>query len=606
MVTWLLGYSVTQLLDYLVTRLLSYLVTWLLSYNFYCFHLPLYPPLPRILSATSPCRREYLHFASYTEQEVLGDGLQEGVLSTLLEAEEPLLLHLDGRLPESLALPLSQLADSREFMNGRGKKQVPVNGVRFLLETDNLANISESFLARSVVVDLTSLEPLVASLVLEHSLAREEDQDVRSLLREAVSLLLGCVGQQPAAPLDSYLQRSHQVKVQEMMEIFQSISTKTSSSGERMNFLVYSFFWAFTSCLPEQGQQEVAAKVRECLELHKEKVFSHVTIQEVPLALVVPQQGPLSQESASWTQWSVQETLVKLAVTLLRAHVPVLILGERLGQQVYEEVQASVRASLATTKVHSCDLHALSTASSVVVDLGKQLQRRGNTSLVPRESREIVLAIGDLATPAGSDCDSAVALVKDLLEPRKLYLEGHGFEVQDVTLLCKLSPKGAVFRERRSLSRFVCLYARDNFEESVAGFQTRLVSQHPGLGEQVGKVAEAAKKLLGTSHKSYSSLSMLLTSDIIVSLLAGLATATFLSGERLVGEFCRRLHQALVSPAIDLGQRRVVQQWIQASLASAGLTFSLEYDTEVSEDYSCAGSNPFHSPTRTAFLLTST
>jgi hypothetical protein len=110
--------------------------------------------------------------------------------------------------------------------------------------------------------------------------------------------------------------------------------------------------------------------------------------------------------------------------------------------------------------VHSYDLHALSTASSLISGLGAALQRRGDTTLVPRDSREIVLAISDLSTPASTSFDRVAALLKDLLEPRKLFLGGRGYEVQDVSLLCKLSPKGALFRDRRSLQRFVCLYAR--------------------------------------------------------------------------------------------------------------------------------------------------
>ena len=80
-----------------------------------------------LMSGPASCRREYLHFASYTEAELMGDSTTDGVISSILEAGEEdqgLLLHLDGRLPESLALPLSLLADSRQFMDGSGRKQV--------------------------------------------------------------------------------------------------------------------------------------------------------------------------------------------------------------------------------------------------------------------------------------------------------------------------------------------------------------------------------------------------------------------------------------------------------------------------------------------------
>ena len=103
------------------------------------------------------------------------------------------------------------------------------------------------------------------------------------------------------------------------------------------------------------------------------------------------------------------------------------------------------------------------------------------------------------------------------------------------------------------------------------------------MSGEVGKVAEAARRMLNTSVKEHQSLSMVLTSDIIVDLLSSLA-GTLTSGEHLLAEFCRRLHQNLVSPAIDLTQQKMVQQWIRTSLAAAGITFGVEYQHQVTEE----------------------
>ena len=308
---------------------------------------------------------------------------------------------------------------------------------------------------------------------------------------------------------------------------------------------------------------------------------------------------------------------VRLAVTLLRAHVPVLVVGERLGQQVRanpfsnakfhllalyrclrkcrkwfqqaspqpSETNLRIYSYIDLPRVHQRDLHALSIASNVTDLLDSVLQRRGQSTLVPRDSREIVLSLSDLSTPTSTSFDRVTSIIKDLLEPRKLFLDhGSGYNVQDVTLLCKLSPKGTLFQNRRCLQRFFCLYARDNFEESVEAFSSQLTKKFPEVSIEVGKVAEAARRMLNTSVKSYSSLSMVLTSDIIVDLLSSLAEVTLTSGSQVLAEFCRRLHQSLVSPAIDLTQQKMVQQWITTSLAAAGITYGLEYDHEVSED----------------------
>ena len=518
--------------------------------------------LAHALLGRTSCRKEYLHFSSYTEAQLIGE--KEGILSRLLERkeEETLLLHIDGHFPESLALPLSLLADKQQFMDGEGRKVVPGMPIHFLLETDDLTSVSEAFLARAVVVDISSLELNLANLILEYRLSDEEDTQ-RKRMMDGFKLLESAIGQHSTAK-----------RCQEMMDIYHAISTKPTSEKERMNYLVYSFFWSHTAC------KEAAVKIKECVEANRSSIFSSCTIHDMDLNRLVPQQGPLSQEAASWTEWGCQETQVRLAVALLRAHIPVLIVGERLGQQVFEEVQRMIMASLPTTKVHKCDLHALSTASSITEVLDSVLQRRGQSTLVPRESREIVLAVSDLSTPTTPSFDRVTSIIKDLIEPKKLFLDhGSGYNVQDVTLLCKEGGRGG----RGFAQRFVCLYVRDNFEESVEAFTSQLTKKFPEVSGEVGKVAEAARRMLNTSVKEHQSLSMVLTSDIIVDLLSSLA-GTLTSGEHLLAEFCRRLHQNLVSPAIDLTQQKMVQQWIRTSLAAAGITYGVEYEHQVTEE----------------------
>ena len=239
--------------------------------------------LAHALLGRKTCRKEYLHFSSYTEAELIGENGKEGILSRLLERkeEETLLLHIDGLFPESLALPLSLLADSQQFMDGEGRKVEPGLPINFLFETDDLKSVSEAFLARAVVVDISSLEPQVANLILEHRLSGEDDT-VRKTMMDGFTLLESAIGQQSTAALDKYLQRSRQVKAQEMMDIYDAVSTKPSSEKERMNYLLYSFYWAFTSCFSDSARKEAAVKIKECVEANRSSVFSPCTIQVGP------------------------------------------------------------------------------------------------------------------------------------------------------------------------------------------------------------------------------------------------------------------------------------------------------------------------------------
>lgn len=239
--------------------------------------------LAHALFGRKTCRKEYLHFSSYTEADLIGENGKEGILSRLLERkeEETLLLHIDGHFPESLALPLSLLADSQQFMDGEGRKVVPGLPIHFLFETEDLKSVSEAFLARAVVVDISRLEPQVANLILEHRLSGEEDT-VRKTMVDGFKLLESAIGQQSTAALDKYLQRSRQVKSQEMMDIYDAVSTKPSGDKERMNYLVYSFYWAFTSCFSDTARREAAVKIKECVEANRSSVFSSCTIQVGP------------------------------------------------------------------------------------------------------------------------------------------------------------------------------------------------------------------------------------------------------------------------------------------------------------------------------------
>ena len=98
-------------------------------------------------------------------------------------------------------------------------------------------------------------------------------------MMDGFNLLESAIGQQSTAALDKYLQRSRQVKSQEMMDIYDAVSTKPSSEKERMNYLVYSFYWAFTSCFSDTARKEAATKIKECVEANRSSVFSSCTIQ---------------------------------------------------------------------------------------------------------------------------------------------------------------------------------------------------------------------------------------------------------------------------------------------------------------------------------------
>ena len=281
-------------------------------------------------------------------------------------------------------------------------------------------------------------------------------------------------------------------------------------------------------------------------------------------------------------------------MNLLKKNIPVLVVGERFGQEVYEEIQRSVTSTVPTTSICTFDLHALSSADSVISDLSCKLQKRGKSTLVPKESREILVAMSDLATTAPHSFDLIPSMIKDLLETKTLFINDHGYDVKDLNFLARVSPRGKCFQQKRILKKFVCLFAEDNFETSVNNFKINLKEKCPeNLHGYISKVGDAAKLLLETNQRNYSSFAMVLTSDIIVDILATLANSKeFATEASLEGEFSRQLNQTLVSPAIDSKQQQLVAGWIKKSLQQADIQFRVEYGITLTEDLFPADINP--------------
>ena len=547
----------------------------------------------RVYAEKNPSKMHFLNFSTYNEKEVLGDVQSEGIISNLLnESDEQVLFHIDGYFPESLAFPLTLLVDQNQYMNGGGKKQVPKHQTKFVIETNNLEEICESFITRSVIIDMKEGESFISNLIVENRLKKVEDPVIQEQLMDVFQKLQETIDPSDVSSVDKFLNRTKRIMITEMMDIFESINTKSEYPHEYLNFFVYSFFWAFSSCCSNVSKQKMQAAIKDHVEANKDS-FENCNVHSFQMTNLIPMHNPLSEDRASWTEQTLKETLVKLSVNLLKNCVPVLIIGERFGQDVYEEIQRNIGSTVPTTQIFNYELHALSSSETIIDNLSKKLQKRGKSTLVPKESREILVSISDLSTSVNQSFDMATSLIKDLLEPKKLFFNNHGYDVKDVNLLCRLSPKGGVFKNSRILKNFVCVYAEDNFEDSVDAFKVKLKeSLDSSIHGVIDKVGNAAKNLLDSSKKSYSSLSMVITTDIIMDILVSISKLNFSSGNDLLKEFCRRLHQSLISPAIDYSQQKIVQSWLTSSLLDSQIDFELSYDIELSEDLFPADINP--------------
>ena len=332
---------------------------------------------------------------------------------------------------------------------------------------------------------------------------------------------------------------------------------------------------------------ELMNRMKEIIDSNKES-FDHCSIHTANLTSLLPMKNPMSEKNVSWSTQSQKATLVKLSTALLRNNVPVLVVGDNFAMEVYEEIKSSVVKQVNATRVYSYELHPLSTASTIVTDLSSRLAKRGKSTLVPGESREILVAVSDLsvATNQSGDTGDMVAhLVKDLNEPKRLYVDNNGFLVKDLNLLCKLSNKVKTFNERRVLRKFVSLYAEDNFEENVERDMAKLIEKN---GEEytdvVKKIGKASIDLIEQFKPNSFSGEILAPSEIILKILDFLLTREFEESHHLMTEFCLKVHQSLISPLLVCSQQDEMESWVRRTLKQSGIDFQLNYGIELTQD----------------------
>ena len=257
------------------------------------------------------CKKHYLNCSTYNEPSILGDLSADGIVSNLLsDSDEQILFHIDTPFHESLAFPMSLLVDENEFMNGGGKMNVPKQAVKFLIETDNLENVCQSFICRSVIINVEECAESTPSLIIDRRLLKVEDVQMRNTLREIFEKLIDSVGINQDSDIDKYLSRTKPIKIAEMMDIFEAINTKSEYPHELVNYFVYAFFWAFSSCFSIDKKEKFLVNIRECIESNK-SMFENCTVQESPMDNLIPMNNPLTDERASWIEQPYKETLGK-------------------------------------------------------------------------------------------------------------------------------------------------------------------------------------------------------------------------------------------------------------------------------------------------------
>jgi len=336
-------------------------------------------------------RKFYLNLDTYNAKEIYGNQFTDGVIPNLLnKSENPFILHLDGFLDDKNAMPLSLLIDKNEFYDGKGKHFTSKCQNKILLEACSLDSISETFLTRSPVVCISLEEDDMVTQVLKQGInqifVKESSTTKESLILQS-SKLVESFMKRNLSPIDQFLGRTITKKVQEFMKLLHIIFMEKPPCTITET-LLFAFFTAFSSCETKKNKSEIISTLKQCVQNNKD-IFEGATVLE-NLCEILPE---------GIVDVHIHQSLITTVVMLLQRKIPVLIIGEREAQEVFNEILSCYKLSNPASNVTSCKLHSLSTADMVVDNLKAHLQKRGQNELVPKGCKEILVAISDLSTP---------------------------------------------------------------------------------------------------------------------------------------------------------------------------------------------------------------
>ena len=537
-----------------------------------------------IISEKTPYKKSYLNISSYDQIQLLGDCDSQGIISKILsDSDEPHLFHIDGDFPVWVSLPMSMLVDENEFINGSGRKDVPKHQTKFILEAKTLDDVCPSFVARSVIICVESSKDELPKLILQSRLKNYGKQEKKTLYKMYSTFDSAQLVKEEAF-VDKFLHRTKPKVIHEMMDIMDAIKNTSSAPTEMSNFFVYAYFVAFTSCHSEDDKECILANLKECVESNK-TCFENCTIHTSSLNSMIPMKNPMTDKTVSWTTQTKKQLLLKLALMLLKNNTPVLIVGEKMADEIMEELSNAIENTIETTKLYSYELHALSTSEGIIGDLFDKMQKRGKSILVPKDCREIILRISDLATSKNQGTNVVSSTIMDISESNQIFESNQGYFVKDTNLLCKLSIKGQVYRDTRTLSKFVCLFAEDDLKNTNDLFVAKLQDKtEDSFNVTVSKIGKAVKELINDSPAEFSSVSMMSIADILHDVLNAILIKTYSTTDEMENEFSLQLQQSFVSPTLSYESKQIITEWIQNALEKSNLNFQAKYDIELSLD----------------------
>ena len=511
---------------------------------------------------------QYLNPSSYDLATLLGSESKAGVLASLLSNENnEIILHVDGQCDERIAFPLTQMLDKSEFFNGGGMRYESSKDIKVIIETTDLALVSDSLKSRSLILNLKEDNDELSKMIIRERTSKFDEDSVADKIFQQTLLLYENLKNIRLSDVDRFLNRTNMKKLIEALNIFDCLYFEMKNL-KLIEVLVFSFHFIFTSCENKDKKGDVANIIKS-LVTSKKDIFGSVVVESLPV---------IHRQKMSLLQ--ATELNMKISQSLLNANCPILIVGERFGKEIFEAVCNAYDNP--STKVCPVNYHTLSDASDLAQHIEANFIKRGKCELVPNRFRDVLIKASDLFTPIEKIDSSSISLLKDIAETKSFVFKEQICNISDINTICNISPKSKYFNGAKTFNNFTCIYIEDNLDETVSMFERKMKEKFGQKeSDTISKISGISKKLMSTSEQRYSSLSMILTTDTIINILVKLQESS-IPADELFPQFMFLLKENLISPKTDLTKKQEVVKWIQYCLEHAEIDFPPNYDIEMS------------------------
>ena len=502
----------------------------------------------------------YLDPKSHSDDVLLGSSLNDGIIGNLFQkGSNGFVIHIDGSCTEKIALPLSYIIDRGEYFSGGGKKFSFDGSKKFIIETTSLSNVSESMIAKSLVLNIKHNADDMSKAIISSNLEKvvEEKEKVEKYCIIAIKMY-DCLRKSTLSDIDRFLHRSEQKKLTETFSLLRCLVQHQQSSS-LVDLMLFSFLFVFGSCEDKLKKLEMLASVKSCL-LHNKEIFGDAKILEVIDEISVKNDSSLENKIAC------------VSTLLLKSKIPVLMIGGHQAQKVFDGILEQIEPK---ESLFNVNFQALSDAEDINKIINDNFIKRGKSSLVPYGLREVIISASDLSTPIGTQMSLPITILKDIADKKSIAYNGILCNISDVNTICKVTSTAKYFAESRSFNNFVCMFVHDEFEDMVDMFHHEMkekVNEENHIN--LGKICKSIKDIIVAKHDNIKPVKM-------VKLLKQLKL--YGKQDDLANDYAKLLYEEFVSCELSQDKRSEITIDIQRYLHTHGLNFATSYDIDIDQ-----------------------